>query len=66
MRTIGIALIVLGLVALAYGGISWTTKDKVLDAGPVEVTKDKRQTVPLPPVAGVVMLAGGIVLLLKK
>ena len=66
MKTIGIALIVMGLFALAYGGISWTRKDKVLDAGPVEVTKDKRQTIPLPPVAGVVMLVGGIALVLKK
>lgn len=66
VRAMGIVLIVLGIVALAYGGITWTTKDKVIDAGPIEVTKDKRQTVFFPPVAGVVMLIGGAVLVMKK
>lgn len=66
VRAIGIVLIVLGIVALAYGGISWTTKDKVIDAGPIEVTKDNRQTVFFPPLAGAVMLIGGAVLVTKK
>lgn len=66
MRAIGVVLIVLGLFALAYGGVSWTRKDTVIDAGPLEVTKDKRETVFFPPLAGVLMLVGGAVLVLKK
>lgn len=66
MRIVGVVLIVLGIVALAYGGISWTRKDTVIDAGPVEVTKDTRETVLFPPLAGALMLVGGAVLVLKK
>ena len=50
MKVFGIALIVLGLVGLLYGGITWTHKDKVIDAGPIEVTADKHERLPLPPI----------------
>jgi hypothetical protein len=59
---IGIALIVLGVVALAYQGISYTTREKVADVGPVEVTKDTTKTMPLPPLLGGLALVGGVVL----
>jgi hypothetical protein len=62
MRTAGIVLIVIGLIGLAYGGISWTTRDKVVDLGPVEVTKNKTQSIPLPPLAGGLCVIAGVVL----
>jgi len=63
-RTIGLILIALGVIGLAWGGISWTTKEKVIDLGPIHATRDETHTVPLPPIAGALALAGGIVLLL--
>jgi uncharacterized membrane protein YidH (DUF202 family) len=62
-RIVAIALIVLGVVALAYGNISFTREKKVVDLGPLEVRHDKRETIPLPPIAGGVMLVAGIALL---
>ena len=64
MKIVGILLIVLGVVALAYGGISYTKREKVLDLGPIEATTERRETIPLPPVLGGLALAGGIVLLI--
>jgi uncharacterized membrane protein len=61
---VGIVLIVIGVVALAYQGITYTTREKVLEVGPVEVRKETRKTIPLSPLIGGVALAGGIVLVL--
>ena len=66
VKTIGVILIVLGLVALAYQGISYTTREKVIDLGPIEASKETKQTIPLPPVLGIVAIVGGIFLVLKK
>ena len=66
MKALGIVLVILGIVGLVYGGITWTRKDTVIDVGPVEVTANKKESIPLPPIAGGVMLAAGLVLLLKK
>ena len=65
MKALGIALIVLGVLALAYGGFSWTRKDKVVDVGPIEITTDKTESVALPPIAGGLMLVGGLALRMK-
>lgn len=62
-KTIGVVLIVLGLVGLAWGGMSFTTKEKVVDLGPIEATRDKTHSLPIPPIAGAVALVGGIALL---
>jgi len=59
----GIILIVIGIVALAYQGITYTTREKVVDIGSIQVTADKTKTLPLPPIVGAVALVGGIVLL---
>ena len=59
----GIVLIVLGLAALAYQGITYTTRETVLDIGPVHATADRQKTLPLPPVLGIVAVAGGVALL---
>ena len=59
----GIILIVIGIVAFAYQGITYTTREKVVDLGPIQVTADKTKTLPLPPIVGGIALAGGIALL---
>ena len=64
MKITGILLIVVGVIALAYGGISYTKREKVLDIGPIEATAETRETIPLPPLLGGLALAGGIVLLI--
>ena len=63
MKVIAVLLIVLGLVALAYGGITMTTRDKVVDLGPVEVTQEEKHRLPLPPVVGGIAVAAGIIML---
>ena len=60
---IGIILIVIGIIAFAYQGISFTTREKVVDLGPIQMTADKTRTIPLPPIVGGIALVGGIVLL---
>jgi hypothetical protein len=62
-KTLGFVLIVLGLVGLAWGGISYTTRETVVDIGPIHATRDKTHNIPLPPIAGAIALIGGIVLL---
>lgn len=62
MKTLGIVLIILGAIMLAYRGIRYTTDKKVIDAGPIEVNKEERHTFPFSPVLGGVALVGGIVM----
>ena len=61
---LGIILIVLGALALAYQGITYTTHKKVLDVGPLQATTTEHKTIPLPPILGGIALVGGIALLL--
>jgi hypothetical protein len=63
MKLIGILLIVGGIVALTLGGINYTTREKVLDIGPITATQEKHKTIPLSPIVGIAALAGGIALL---
>jgi len=65
MKAIGALLLILGILALGYQGFTYVTRDKVVDVGPVEVTKEKTKTVYLPPILGVVALAAGIALLVS-
>ena len=60
----GIVLIVLGVIALTYHGITYTTREKVLRIGPLEATQEVKKIIPLPPLLGGVALAGGIVLVI--
>jgi drug/metabolite transporter (DMT)-like permease len=62
-QVVGIILVVLGLVGLAWGGFTYTTRQKVLDVGPIHASRDKTHTIPLPPIAGAVALIGGVALL---
>jgi hypothetical protein len=61
---IAIVLIAIGVVSLAYQGITYTTREKVLEVGPIKATAEKERTIPLPPILGGLALAGGVVLLL--
>jgi hypothetical protein len=63
MALAGIFLIVIGLAALAYQGFTYTTRETIVDIGPIEATADRERTVPLPPIVGIVAVAGGIALL---
>jgi hypothetical protein len=60
---IAIVLIAIGVVSLAYQGFTYTTREKIVDLGPIKATADKKHTVPLPPILGGLALAGGVVLL---
>jgi hypothetical protein len=63
MKIAGIVLIVVGLISLAYGGITYTSREKVLDIGPIEATAERNRTVPLPPLLGGAALVAGVGLL---
>jgi len=66
MRTItlfAIIFIAVGIVAFGYQGITYTTREKVVDLGPLQMTAEKTRTLPLPPIVGAVALVGGIMLL---
>ena len=60
---IGVILIVIGIFAFAYQGISYTSREKIVDLGPIQMTAEKTRTLPLPPIVGGISLVGGIVLL---
>ena len=60
---LAIILIAVGVIAFAYQGITYTTREKVVDIGPIQVTSEKTKTLPLSPIVGVIALVGGIVLL---
>lgn len=60
----GLALVVLGLIALAYQGITYTSRETVLDIGPIHATADRQKTFPLPPVVGIAAVVGGVALLM--
>jgi hypothetical protein len=64
MKLAGIVLVVLGVLALAYQGIRYTTREKLIDIGPLKVTASERKTIPLPPIVGGIALAAGIALIL--
>lgn len=63
---LGIIFIIIGISALAYQGITYTTREKVIDFGPIQVSADKTRTVPITPIVGGIALIGGIVLLVME
>jgi len=63
---VAVILIAIGIVAFAYQGISYTTRENVIDLGPIQMTAEKTRTLPLPPIVGAVALVGGIVLLVMN
>ena len=62
LMVLGIALLVLGVISLAYQGLTYTTREKVLEIGPIKATKETERTIPLPPVLGGIALIGGVVM----
>jgi len=66
-RSLGIVLVVVGVLLLAYGGFTFTTKDKVVDMGPVEITKEKEHSIPYAPLVGIgALVAGAVVVFTAK
>lgn len=63
-RPVGILLIIVGVIMLVWTGFTYTKKEKVIDAGPLEVTAEKEKSVNWPPYVGGVLVIGGIVVLL--
>ena len=63
MRPLGVALVILGIVALVYGGIGYNKKTTLLDVGGIKATATEHKTIPIAPIAGAIALIGGIVLL---
>ena len=61
---VGLVLVVIGIVALVWGGVFWTDRDTILDAGPVEIATENRDGVAVPPVLGAIALVAGVVLLI--
>lgn len=61
---IGVILIVLGVVALTYQGVTYTEKEKIIDIGPIQASQETQNMIPFPPILGGLALAGGVVLLL--
>jgi uncharacterized membrane protein HdeD (DUF308 family) len=64
MALAGVLLIVAGVLALAYQRISYTTRETVLDIGPLEATTETRKTVPVPPLVGIAAVGGGVIMLI--
>jgi uncharacterized membrane protein YidH (DUF202 family) len=60
---IGGILIAFGIIALAYQGITYTTREKAIDLGPLQVTRERTERIPIPPVLGALALVGGVVVL---
>ena len=66
MRIAGSILVVLGIVVLVWGGVFWTDRDTVIDAGPLKVTTEDREGLSVPPLVGAIVLVGGIGLLIAS
>lgn len=65
-KLVGIVLIVIGLLGLVYGGITYTTRESVVDIGPIHATREKAHNIPLPPIAGALALIGGVALVVTS
>jgi len=66
ITVVALILVAIGIVALAYQGITYTTSEKVVDLGPLKIEAKREKTIPLPPIVGVVALVSGVVLLLVR
>jgi hypothetical protein len=66
MKLLGIILIILGVLALAYQGIRYTTQEKLVDIGSLHVTTTEKKTLPLPPILGGVAIVAGIALIFAE
>jgi uncharacterized membrane protein YdcZ (DUF606 family) len=64
-KTMGITLIVIGIIMMVYTGFNYVTTEKVVDLGPVQINKQKNHTVTWPSILGGALLVGGIILILS-
>ncbi len=64
-RTIGIIVIVIGIIMVAYTGFNFETTEKVVDIGPIEINKEKDHVIQWPPIVGVVLVVAGIIMLVR-
>ena len=62
-RIVGLVLVVVGIVVLVWGGVFWTNQNTVINAGPLKVTTEEREGLPMPPIVGAIAIIGGVVLL---
>src|SRR5687768_13641059 len=65
-RIVGLVLVIIGLVSLLWGGISWTREETIVDIGPIEARSQERETIPLPPIVGGLALVAGAILLVVR
>jgi hypothetical protein len=65
VKLIGIVLIVVGVIGFVFGGIAWTRDETVLDAGPIEIETEQRESIPLTPIASGIALVAGIALVVS-
>lgn len=65
-RVVGVILVAIGIVTLVWGGVFWTDRDTIIDAGPLEVRTEQREGLRLPPVVGIIALLGGVALLVAR
>ena len=63
-RIVGLVLVILGIVVLAWGGVFWKERNTIVDAGPVQITRDEQKGVTVPPLVGGALLVAGVLLLL--
>lgn len=61
-KSLGILLIVVGLIMLVWSGFTYTKKEKIIDAGPIQVTADKQETVNWPPYVGAIAMVTGVII----
>jgi uncharacterized membrane protein YdcZ (DUF606 family) len=62
-KTLGISLVVIGIIMMVYTGFNYVTKEKVVDIGPIEINAEKNHNVQWPPIVGLVLIVGGIVVI---
>ncbi len=65
-KSIGIVLVVIGIIMIAYTGFNFVTTEKVVDLGPIEINKEKNHPVQWSPIVGIALLAGGILVLVMN
>jgi uncharacterized membrane protein YidH (DUF202 family) len=63
---IGVILIAVGIIALVFQGITYKTREKAVDLGPIQVTTERTRSIPLPPIVGAIAIVGGVVVLVVK
>jgi len=66
MKVLGIILVALGVLGLVSGGLSWTRTKTVFDAGPIELKAEERESLPIPPIAGGLLLVAGVAVLMRR